>query len=256
MVQTRLNKLLAQFGIASRRKSEELIFSGKVRVNNKTITNPAEEFDDRTVHITVNGESITNRTIPRYYLIMNKPAGCICSHDDPDKRTSVYEYIRHKDLKQARLFTVGRLDIMSRGLLLLTNDGDFANIIMHPRYNIQKKYRVEISSSMKDVDLARINKGIKAFGVSYAPGHWKIERRTQKRTIVTVTLNEGKKNEIRNICRHFKYTINDIQRIRVGPFKLGRIDEGNYSLIKGAAVRSFIHTALKNYTRESTPNKS
>ena len=211
----RVQKLLSNYGYCSRRKAEELIKAGRVKVNNKLITigDKAKETDK----IYVNNKLVPQQK--KIYLMFNKPFGCVTALRDKKYKT-IMHYVR---LKQ-RVFPVGRLDYNTEGLLLLTNDGDFANNIMHPRYEIKKTYLVKINKPITKQEIHEIGKGIKLKDGKTSPA--KIKKLEE--TLLTVTIHEGKKRIVRRIFYKLGLKVLALRRIQIGKLDLGDLKSGEY----------------------------
>jgi 23S rRNA pseudouridine2605 synthase len=210
----RVQKLLSNYGYCSRRKAEELIQQGKVRVNDKVITigDKAEETDKIYVeNILVNKEK-------KIYLMFNKPLNCVTALHDNQYKT-VMDHINIKE----RIFPIGRLDYNTTGLLLLTNDGDFANRIMHPRYEIKKTYLVKIDKPLKKEDIKQIEQGIRLKDGLTSPSKIKLRNETE----LEITIHEGKNRIIRRIFDKLGFSVKSLERIRIGGLKLD-IKQGKY----------------------------
>ncbi|TKJ17877.1 pseudouridine synthase [Candidatus Woesearchaeota archaeon B3_Woes] len=211
----RVQKLLSNYGYCSRRKAEELIIAGKVKVNNKTITigDKASEEDK----ISVDGKTVNKEK--KVYLMLNKPVKCVTALNDPN-HTTVMKYINVKE----RVFPIGRLDFYTSGLLLLTNDGDFANNIMHPRYEIKKTYQVELDKPITKDSLIEIEKGIDLEDGKTSPA--KVKK--IKDNIVEITIHEGRNRIIRRMVKKLGYSVKSLERIKIGNLSLGTLDQGEY----------------------------
>lgn len=216
----RLSKALAAAGIASRRAAEEIIFEGRVKVNGQTVKVPQTLVDWSTDRILVD-ESPVNGEERKVYYILNKPHGFVCSNTRIGTKRLVIDLFAHLNL---RLFTVGRLDRDTTGLLILTNDGHFANKVIHPSSNISKEYLVKTSQEITDVHLKDISKG------SFIEDTWikpvKVEK-VRKGTL-KVVVKEGKKREVRLLVQNAGLDILELSRIRIGGLRLGPIPEGTF----------------------------
>lgn len=211
----RVHKLLSNYGYCSRRKAEELIKQGKVTVNGKKITigDKAKETDE----IRVDGELVEKDK--RRYLKFNKPLGCVTSLNDKHEKT-IMEYI---DVKQ-RVYPVGRLDKDTSGLLILTNDGDFANKIMHPRYETDKTYLVTLNKPINEKIIEKIESGVVlSDGKTSA---CEINRKTAN--VLKITIHEGKNRIVRRIFEKFGFTVVTLKRTEIGKLRLGDLKPGEY----------------------------
>ncbi len=231
----RLQKYLSLCGIASRRKSEQIILNGRVEVNGiivnkmglKVNLNDEVKLDDRII-------------IPdeKVYIVLNKPKNIICTKNDKLNRKTIFDIVKYKK----SLFSAGRLDKDSTGLIILTNDGDFANSIIHPSNNIIKEYLVESYSTPKDDLIENFKKGIIFDGISYKAFDIK---KTEKKNALKIFLNEGKKREIRVVYNHFLTKIKELKRTAIGGLKLNelKIKEGEYIFLNLEKINDLI---LKN----------
>ncbi len=217
----RIQKILAMSGIASRRKAEELIMQGRVTVNGK----PAiigMKADPEKDHIKVNGKLIT-RIEPKVYFMFNKPRGVITSLSDPEGRTTIADYL--KGIKY-RVFPVGRLDYDSEGLLLLTNDGDFAHAVLHPSKKISKTYIVKVSGIIEEKDLAKLREGIKLEDGMTAPAKVKKIRETENNSWLEITIYEGRKRQIRRMLERIGHPVLRLKRVAIDGLRLGDLKVG------------------------------
>jgi 23S rRNA pseudouridine2605 synthase len=216
----RLSKALAAAGVASRRAAEELIFAGRVKVNGNIEKVPQTLVDWDSDAIQVDDEPIKGEERKIYY-ILNKPHGFICSNTRIGTKKLVVDLFAHLKL---RLFTVGRLDRDTTGLLLVTNDGDFANKVIHPSSNISKEYLVKTVQEITDIHLKDILKGTYIEGSRIKPV--KVEK-VRKGTL-KVVVKEGKKREVRLLVQNAGLDILELSRIRIGGLRLGPIPEGTF----------------------------
>ena len=219
----RINKALADTGICSRRKAEELILAGKVTINGETISNLAHKVFSEDI-IYVNEEKI-NRSAKRTYLMMHKPVQTICTANDPEGRITIFDILPSK-WKTKRLFTVGRLDYFSEGLLLLTDDGNFAQKLAHPRYHLPKVYQVIVRESITPEKIEIMQNGMTLKeGEKLAPIKINMVRKKQNSTLLEMTLHQGINRQIRRMCRDLDLTILKLTRISHGLIVLD-ISEG------------------------------
>lgn len=219
MEKQRLSKVLAAAGIASRRACEELIFDGKVTVNGKIILKPEHHVDIEVDDIRYEDQKIT-KTQEKIYYILNKPFGFICSNKPMERKKLVVDLFP----TDKRLFTIGRLDRDTTGLLLLTNDGHFAQRVIHPSANIEKEYLVKTQQEITHEDLVKISKGSFVDGTFVKP----IRVTKMRRGTVKVVVKEGKKREVRVLVQKAGLKILSLSRIRIGGLTLPRIPEGTY----------------------------
>lgn len=210
----RLGKRLAEAGIASRRKAEELIFEGRVSVNGEIVLKP-ETLVTAKDRVEVDGGKVQSAESKVYY-VLNKPRGYICS--SASKKSVLNLFPNEK----RRLFTVGRLDRDSTGLILVTNDGDFSNRIIHPSYNIQKEYLVKVNREVTHDHLVRMSEGVEVEGSFIKP----IRVRKVRRGTIKVTVAEGKKHEVRILVSATGLEVKELKRIRIGDLHLGLLPTG------------------------------
>jgi 23S rRNA pseudouridine2605 synthase len=216
----RLSKVLAAAGIASRRAAEEIIFEGRVKVNGQVITVPQTMVSLSNDTILVD-ESPIKRVEKKHYFILNKPHGYTCSNTRIGSKKLVIDLFSHLDM---RLFTVGRLDRDTTGLLIVTNDGHFANKVIHPSSNIVKEYLVKTSQEITDHHLKEISKG------TYIEGSFVKPVRVEKvrKGTIKVVVKEGKKREVRLFVQNAGLDVLELTRIRIGGLRLGPIPEGTF----------------------------
>jgi 23S rRNA pseudouridine2605 synthase len=216
----RLSKILAAAGVASRRACEELIFTGRVQVNHQITLIPQTMVDPKKDHITVDGKKI-EAAENRVYFILNKPIGYICSNLRRGQTKLVIDLFPEIE---ERLFTVGRLDKDTEGLILVTNDGHFANNVMHPSFNIPKEYLVKTNEEITHDHLMAIAAGTLVDGVFVKPKYVKkIRRGTLK-----ICVMEGKKHEVRLLLNAAGLQVKGLARIRIGNLQLGTLPVGTY----------------------------
>jgi 23S rRNA pseudouridine2605 synthase len=216
----RLSKALAAAGIASRRAAEELIFDGRIKVNGHVVKIPQTMVDWEKDTILVDESPIQGEE-KKVYFILNKPHGYICTNTRIGTKKLVIDLFAHLNL---RLFTVGRLDRDTTGLLIVTNDGHFTNKVIHPSSNISKEYLVKTSQEITDGHLKDISKG------SYIEDSWIKPVRVEKvrKGTLKVVVKEGKKREVRLLVQNAGLEILELSRIRIGGLRLGPIPEGSF----------------------------
>ncbi len=220
-MKARLQKIMSQAGICSRRKAEEMISDGKVRVNGK-VAGIGESADPDSDEIVVNGKKIGQEK--KRYIMMNKPRGYICELGDPRGRKTVYSLLKIEE----RVYTVGRLDLDSEGLLLLTNDGDFANSVSHPRYEIEKVYEVELKKELNDNDAGKIQSGL-MLSDGLVRGVM-LSRISDK--IWLIKLHEGRKHIVRRIFEKVGNPVLRLKRVAVGGLWIGQLKPGHYKELR------------------------
>lgn len=221
----RLNKYLAQAGLASRREADRMIVEGRVRLNGKTVESLGILVDTGTDKVEVDGKKIKRKKGPHLYLLLNKPPGYLATVKDPFKRPTVMDLL--PSFKN-RVYPVGRLDLNSEGLLLFTNDGDLAYRLMHPSYKVMKEYLVRVKPKPLASTLGRLEKGIYLNGKKTAKA--KIQRLTtiKGETHIKVELFEGRKRELRRMFEAVGHSVLALKRIRFGSLSLGGLKKGQW----------------------------
>lgn len=228
----RLQAFLAHCGVASRRASEQIILDGRVAVNGKIITELGTKVTGKD-EICVDGKKITLEE-RKLYILMNKPAGYVCTQSDEKGRDIAVNLLKEK--YSERLYNVGRLDMFSRGAIIFTNDGDFAAKLSHPSAEIEKEYLVETSYPLPEGLDEKFKKGIRVEGVFYRAKDTKIIN-THK---MSVTLVEGKNREIRRVFKDAGAAIRSLQRVRIGNLLLGDLREGEFRELSDNEIKQLL----------------
>lgn len=230
----RLQKILSHAGIASRRAAENYILEGRVRVNGKVVTELGTKADLERDHIKVDGK-LLHRPERHVYLMLNKPKGCVTTLADPQGRPTVLDYLRgiHE-----RVYPVGRLDYASEGLLLMTNDGDFAARILAPSHHVEKTYVVKVNGLLTVEQQDRFREGIPLHGRRTAPASLKLIK-AARNPWYEVVLTEGRQNQIRMMFRHFDRLVEKLRRTKVGFLSLGALKPGESRSLTPAEVVRF-----------------
>lgn len=231
----RLAKRMARAGICSRREAEVLITQGKVKVNGSRITTPAFNVSPSD-RVEVSGKVLEEKEPARLWLY-HKPAGLVTTHKDPQGRATVFDALP-KNLP--RVISVGRLDLTSEGLLLLTNDGELARKLELPSTGWIRRYRARVFGEITPKMLAEMKKGIKAQGVQYGSVEAVVDSKKGDNCWMTVALTEGKNREVRKIFEHFGCRVNRLIRLSYGPFQLGSLPRGDVKEVSGKVLQSFI----------------
>jgi 23S rRNA pseudouridine2605 synthase len=225
-MEQRLQKIIAEMGIASRRKAEELITEGRVTVNGKTAV-IGMKADLSADHIKVDGKLLVNPE-KKVYFIFNKPAGVVTSLSDPEGRPTVNDFLR--GIKQ-RVFPVGRLDYDSEGMLILTNDGEFTHAVLHPSRKIPKTYLVKIKGALEEEEIAKLRSGIRLDRSVTAPAKVKRLRKAEHNSWIEMTITEGKKRQIRRMLDRVGHPVIRLMRIRIGGLEMGPLKPGVFRRI-------------------------
>ncbi len=257
MEKVRLQKLLAQCGVASRRKAEELIINGNVKVNGVT-AQIGDKVDPQKDKVYVRGKRISTAAKNKYYYVMlHKPRGYVTTMSDEKDRKCVADLV--KDVP-ARVYPVGRLDRESEGLLLLTNDGDFANKVTHPSKHVYKVYRVTVRPSVNEEQVRQMRNGmelpVKSKGKDApkkevtAPCEVRIVSREEGRVVLEIILREGKNRQIRRMCKQLGLEVARLKRVAIGQVKLGGLPQGKWRELSADEVRRLTappNTTVDNY---------
>ena len=219
----RLNKFLSNSGVASRRKCDELISQGKVFVNGKVVNELGLQINEKKDKVMVEGKQIK---LPSsfVYIKLNKPKGYACTAHDEKGRKTIYELIDTDE----RLFSIGRLDYDTEGLIFLTNDGDFANKVAHPRYAIEKEYRVTVEGQITERGLAVLRKGVVVDGGRMPSAKAEFLSEDDKFTKLSVVIDEGQNRQIRRMFEAIGKSIRLLKRVRIGQVRLGGLKRGDY----------------------------
>ncbi len=231
----RLNKFLADMGVASRRKCDELITKGKVTVDGLPVVELGTKIDPQTQSIECDGTVFKpERLLKRYYLL-NKPRGVVCTNDVRESRTRAIDLVT--DRKKGRIYTVGRLDEDSVGLILLTNDGDFANRIAHPRHGVPKTYLIKVKGKVGTQAIEKVRGGTWLSDGRTEGAHVRVRKRTTAFTILAVTLREGKNREVRRIFARVGHEVLTLRRTRIGDLSDAKLRFGEWRRLTQREVR-------------------
>lgn len=219
----RLNKYIADAGICSRRKADELIENGNVKVNGATMKEMGYQVEDGDV-VQVNGKKI--ETVgKKVYVAVNKPLGYITSMDDDKGRATVAELVA--DIPE-RLFPVGRLDYNTTGLLIMTNDGQLTYTLTHPKHEVYKTYVAKVAGVLSDTRVAKLRKGVDIGGFVTSPAKVKVIKQLPRHAVVEISIREGKNRQVRKMFAAVGNKVMELQRTSIGEIKLGRLMEGHY----------------------------
>lgn len=235
----RLQKVLAEAGVGSRRACEDLIEQGLVTINGETITELPAWVDPKKDRIVVDGKRVKAAEAP-VYIMLFKPRGTVSTNADPEGRPRAIDLIDHPD--KPRLYPVGRLDIDSSGLLLLTNDGELANRLTHPRYGVHKVYEVTVRGALNADDVAKLEEGIylhdrqRGRGAKTRPVRLKFLKRDRERTRMLMELREGRNRQIRRMMIQLGHPVKKLRRIQMGPLKLKGLAVGEWRTLSATEV--------------------
>jgi 23S rRNA pseudouridine2605 synthase len=234
MPEERLQKLLAHAGVASRRHAEQLIKEGRVTVNGSVVTELGTKADAGRDHVKVDGKHIRSAEKP-VYLVLNKPRNFVSTVDDPEGRPTVLDLLRGV---KARVYPVGRLDYASEGLLLLTNDGEFAKRIMAPATHVPKVYVVKTNGTLSSEQEKKFRAGVPLAGKRTAPAGLKLLQRADN-PWYEVRLTEGRQNQIRLMFKHFGCLVEKLRRVKIGFLEMGPLKPGEFRHLSPAELARF-----------------
>ncbi len=240
-MEERLQKIISAAGVASRRAAEELIVEGRVRVNGRVVTELGAKADPNKAHIKVDGKLINPRQ-PQTYIMLNKPAGYVTTMSDPEGRPTVQDLL--KGIK-VRVYPVGRLDYNTEGLLLMTNDGDFAHLVTHPSHELPKAYLAKIKGVLDDTAVGELEKGIYLEDGKTAPAKVKKIRKEEANSWVEITIREGRKRQVRRMFDRVGRSVIRLKRIRTGNLSLGDLPEGKFRHLTPDEVTALREMAQK-----------
>lgn len=250
-MEERLQKLLSQAGIASRRSAELLITSGRVTVNEITVTELGSKADPAKDRILVDGKPLTFPE-KKIYLLLNKPAGYVTTLRDPEGRPIVTDLI--KEIKE-RLFPVGRLDFNTEGLLLLTNDGNWANTLAHPRHEVAKEYHVKVRGEVTADTLSKLSNGVKLDDGWTAPAKVELLKVVGKNSWISITIHEGRYRQVRRMCETVGLLVARLTRTKYGELSIGLLKPGEYRYLTMDEVRAIASGGQMTKQKKPTQQK-
>ncbi len=243
----RLQKFLASAGLGSRRQCEELIRTGRITVDGMPVDNPGINIDPKKQTIELDGENLKPQKLK--YFVLNKPKGVLCTNNDPQGRTRVIDLFSRE---KVRLFPVGRLDDQSEGLLIVTNDGDFAHQLAHPRYRIYRTYRIQVAGFPKSEDLQRLREGIYFQEGKFRVISVKRVGKMGKSSFLEIVLGEGHNREVRRLFAKIGHKVMSLERTAFGPVKLSKLKRGQYRELTAAELNDLREMLERN---RSTPGR-
>jgi 23S rRNA pseudouridine2605 synthase len=239
----RLQKLLAAAGLGSRRQCEDLILSGRVEIDRRVVTELGTKADPQLVEIRVDGTPLPR---PRLvYFLVNKPNGVVSTNSDPSGRPRVIDLVDYT----GRLFTVGRLDMSSEGLILVTNDGELANRLTHPRYGVEKTYQVEVAGKLERQELDKLHKGVHLAEGFARVVSAKIKHQYKQSTLLEIVLNEGRNREIRRLLARVGHKAMRLKRTALGPLRLADLPLGHVRPLLREEIKSLRQAARGEHAR-------
>jgi 23S rRNA pseudouridine2605 synthase len=231
----RLQKFLAEAGVASRRAGEQIILAGRVTVNGEPVQELGRKVDPRHDHVAVDGKEL--RVKRKLYVALHKPPGLVCSRDDEHQRPTIYELLPKE---WGHLHTVGRLDYPSEGLIFLTNDGQLSLRLTHPRYGVRKKYLATVEGRVPGETLRLFTQGVWHQGEKLKAEKARLVSGRQERSVVELELAEGKNREVRRLFESQGLTVKRLQRIAIGKIKLGELRLGKWRTLTEPEIKSLL----------------
>lgn len=227
----RINKYIASCGICSRRKADELISQGKVEINGQVVTDMGHKVDINDI-VKINGKLITKEE-EKVYIVLNKPKGYVTTSSDQFNRKNVIDLIN----ENVRVYPIGRLDMYTEGLLLLTNDGEFANAIMHPRNKIEKTYVVTTDTNINQGQIDKLKNGVDIGDYITKPAKVRIISKDK----IEIIISEGKNRQVRRMCDAVEINLLNLKRIKIGNIELGKLQTGKYRYLTNKEKQSMIN---------------
>jgi pseudouridine synthase len=235
MALVRLQKFLAEAGVASRRAAEKLIAGGHVSVNGSVIDTLGAKIDPASVEVAVDGQIVRARR--KIYIALNKPRGVLCTKSDPESRETVLDLLPRE---WNNLFPVGRLDRDSEGLLFLTNDGDFSLRLTHPRYGIRKRYVAIVEGRIEEAQLRRFTEGIEDEGEVLKAERARIISANNSHSTVELELGQGRNREVRRLFAALGYEVVELRRTQIGPIRLAELPLGKWRTLSPTEIKSLL----------------
>jgi 23S rRNA pseudouridine2605 synthase len=236
----RLQRYLAAAGVASRRKSEDLITAGRVSVDGEVVTELGTQVVPGRQEVRVDTQVVKLK--PKVYYLVNKPAGVVCTHHDPDGRPRAIDLVPHGE--DEHLFTVGRLDESSEGLLIITNDGELSNRMAHPRFQVLRTYRVQVAGEPDYADLKQLQDGLFFREGRFKVHHAKKIKTQGKSTLLELQLSEGQNREVRRLLARLGHKVLTLTRVGFGPLRLGKLPPGEYRVLTSKERRQLLEFAF------------
>lgn len=233
MASERLARWLARSGVASRREADRMVAEGRVTVDGKRPPPAGRLIDPEREEVLLDGQQLPHRSVQRRYLALNKPLGVVSSAHDPGGRSTVLDLIGDRQ----GMFPVGRLDIDSRGLMLLTDDGDLALRLTHPRYQVPKTYRVTAGGPLSQEQLAALRLGPILIDGPTHPLEARLLRTGPRRSVMMISLAEGRRRQVRRMCAAVGARVEDLERVSIGVLRLGTLAEGRARELSPGEVR-------------------
>lgn len=229
-----------------------LIASGRVSVNGKVVTELGTKVDPERDHVKVDGKHLTSAQ-PFVYLMLNKPKNVMSTLEDPGGRTTVKDFLRGVSV---RVFPVGRLDFDSEGLMLLTNNGELAQALLHPRYHVPKTYLIKVKGALNDQEIARLERGVRLEDGMTSPAHVKKVRKVEANSWLEITIREGRKHQVRRMLDVVGHPVLKLLRVRMGPLSLGNLEPGEFRFLtdrEANVLRTLVDGRMASLERGEEP---
>lgn len=248
MEEIRLQKYMADRGVASRRKCEEHIVEGRVQVNGKTVTQLGVKINPKTDTVLFDNKPIKSSKVDRVYILLNKPIGYVTTAKDQFNRDSVLDLI--KGVK-TRLVPVGRLDMYTSGALILTNDGDFVYQVTHPKHEIEKTYVATIKGEITSIEVKQLQQGVKIEEYTTKPAKVKILKIDKEKDIsrIEITIHEGKNRQVRKMCEAIGKRVMALHRSKIGSLNVKDLKIGKWRYLKQEEVKNILENGLQSKKR-------
>lgn len=244
-MEIRLQKVIAEAGLASRRKAEEMIAAGRVTVNGQVVREMGTKVDPQHDHVKVDGRHL-KPAAPDAFLMLNKPKGVLSTLSDPAGRPTVKDLLPGVGL---RVFPVGRLDFDSEGLMLLTNDGEITQALLHPRYHVPKTYEIKVKGMLGPEEIAALERGVQLEDGLTAPAHVKKLGKAVENSWLEITIHEGRKHQVKRMLEAVGHPVIKLTRVRFGPLRLGDLPPGDYRYLTDREANALRETVRQRRDR-------
>jgi len=233
-MEERLQKFLAEAGVASRRKAEELIVAGKIKVNGKVVKELGTKIDPKKDEVFYLDKKISKKEVEMVYILLHKPEGYVTTTKEQFGRPGVMDLVKGIN---ARIFPVGRLDYDTSGLLLLTNDGDLTYKLTHPKHDVDKTYIAKVYGTPDDMDLQKFRRGVFIDGRRTKPAKIQILEKGERQSKLEIVIHEGRNRQVRKMCEAIKHPVAQLKRVATGDLKMGDLPKGKYRHLTAKEVK-------------------
>lgn len=233
-MEERLQKFLAEAGVASRRKAEELITAGKIKVNGKVVTALGTKIDPQKDVVLYLDKEISNKEVEMVYIMLHKPEGYVTTAKEQFGRPGVMDLVSRIE---TRIFPVGRLDYDTSGLLLLTNDGDLTYKLTHPKHDVDKTYIAKLYGTPDDMALQKFRRGVEIDGRKTKPAKMQILEKAERQSTVEIIIHEGRNRQVRKMCEAIKHPVAQLKRVGTGELMLGDLAKGKYRFLTEKEIK-------------------